>query len=902
MNKKIKFSVGLILSGITLFGGFWFATPVLASACDSRVVTASIYTNGTATEARFTYATDLNTVSSGEGTPTPWQTFYSDGDNTETIYDLSGNTRYFYRSEVTNDFGTAYGQIENFTTPACSQPVQSVTGTGFIWASLNPCPIPAGGNTCTTHLTWDTNAVLEAHVFVNGELFSNQTSCSGCSAPWIQSGNSYNFTLYDYSSGSRGKLLAQTQVTAQETATLPATCQDPNASNYFGTLPCTYSPQTCQDPSATNYGEIIPCRYPAPVQTCQDPSAINYGSVIPCRYAPQTCQDPSAINYGSVIPCRYSVPVQRCQDPSASNYRGTLPCTYPVQTCQDPSAINYGGTLPCAYPPQTCQDTSAINYGGIIPCRYPAPVQTCQDPSATNYGGTLPCRYPVQICQDPSAINYHGTLPCRYSNMGPNVTIDADDTNLDSGDSTRIRWNSDNADSCTASGGANGWARTRNTSGTFDTGDLTSNKTYRITCFNDQSGESDTDSVTVYVDDNNDDNINEPDVTTRNATNIKTGGAILNGRVDGNGSSARAWFEYGTNYYLGSSTSRNSYGSGSTNYSRSISGLYANTIYYFRAVAENSENTVYGNILSFNTGTGFVNVVNNQPTVNIYADSINIPFNGTTFLRWNTTNAISCFGNGGSVGWAGIKSIGPGSFYTGSLTTSRTYTITCNNNIGSATDSVTITVRPQTTTIKPALTSLVLITSSVDRNQPIVPTIDNTRPHPGDEINYTVSYQNIGTGAITNLSLRIDLPYEVDYMFSNPSNLNRSGNILIFKLGTLRANDQGAVTVRARVRENIPAGTNLNFPATLSYVDPSGQSQSVNANVFAQVWSEPTNVSENVSLGASVFGAGFLPVNLFGWLLLLVLMLILVLLAKYLFSSSQSFPFSKKTTTTTIQQ
>ena len=144
-------------------------------------------------------------------------------------------------------------------------------------------------------------------------------------------------------------------------------------------------------------------------------------------------------------------------------------------------------------------------------------------------------------------------------------------------------------------------------------------------------------------------------------------------------------------------------------------------------------------------------------------------------------------------------------------------------------------------------------------------------------------------------------------MFSNPNNPTISGNTLIFSLGTLRANGQGTVTVKVRVRDNIPAGANLNFPATLSYVDPSGFPQSVNANVSAQVCSALAvivNEVNDVSLGANVFGAGFLPVNLFGWLLLLILILILAFLAKYLLGgmNSGNQPFTKKTTTTTVQQ
>jgi hypothetical protein len=154
----------------------------------------------------------------------------------------------------------------------------------------------------------------------------------------------------------------------------------------------------------------------------------------------------------------------------------------------------------------------------------------------------------------------------------------------------------------------------------------------------------------------------------------------------------------------------------------------------------------------------------------------------------------------------------------------------------------------------------------------------------------------------------INLPYEVDYLSSNPNNPTISGNTLIFNLGTLKANGKGTVTVRTRVRDNIPAGTNLNFPATLNYTDPSGQNQSVSANVSAQVWSNPENEIV-VPLGANAFWAGFLPTNLFGWLLLLILILILVYLARYLFDQSfhkkttviTDLPSGKKTTTTTLE-
>ena len=519
------------------------------------------------------------------------------------------------------------------------------------------------------------------------------------------------------------------------------------------------------------------------------------------------------------------------------------------------------------------------------PRPHQTPIQVCRDTTANNYGGRLPCVYPPQVCQNPSAINYREALPCRYITPVPNPTVDirADDTRIDFDDSTTIRWSSDNADDCRASGGANGWSGSISRSGSFDTGDLTRDVTYYITCTN--SRDSDEDSVTVRVDDE-DNNDDEPTVDIyANPANVNYNGSSTITWNSNDADSCRA--SGGTNGWSGSRSRSGSF----------FTGNLTNTT-TFSINCSNDEGSRSDSVTVYVNNVQPVQTVQN-PTVILSVDAGTVNYNGVTNLRWFTSNVTSCVASGGVNGWAGTRNIGPGSFYTGALTGTRTYTLTCSNNVASATDSVTVTVRGQTVaavtprpvTTTAAPTSLVLINSSIDRRDEVTSSIDNTRPRPGDEINYTIGYQNIGTGAITGLTLQATLPQEVNYMFTSGNNPMVFGNNLVFNLGTLPANSQGLVTIRARVGDDVPAGTNLNFPATLSYVNPSGISQFVNTYASAQV-SEPASLTpeslnQNV-LPASVFGAGFLPTNIFGWLLLFVLILLLVFISKHLFYD-QSF-------------
>jgi hypothetical protein len=79
------------------------------------------------------------------------------------------------------------------------------------------------------------------------------------------------------------------------------------------------------------------------------------------------------------------------------------------------------------------------------------------------------------------------------------------------------------------------------------------------------------------------------------------------------------------------------------------------------------------------------------PTISISAVPPAIPSGDVSVVTWTTGGALSCTGSGGSAGWAGARAVS-GSFPTGPLLATTTYTLTCTNDGGPFSSSATITV------------------------------------------------------------------------------------------------------------------------------------------------------------------------------------------------------------------
>jgi len=134
------------------------------------------------------------------------------------------------------------------------------------------------------------------------------------------------------------------------------------------------------------------------------------------------------------------------------------------------------------------------------------------------------------------------------------------------------------------------WSSDKGSSGTA------SGTTYWSITAKDNAGNTSTDTITITYS-----AATKPTVTTGSTSNVTATSATLTGTVNANGQSTTAWFEYGTvkGTYGSKSSTKTVTGSNDTTVSITITGLTAETTYYYRVAAQNNSGTSYGSEMTF---------------------------------------------------------------------------------------------------------------------------------------------------------------------------------------------------------------------------------------------------------------------------------------------------------------
>jgi hypothetical protein len=149
----------------------------------------------------------------------------------------------------------------------------------------------------------------------------------------------------------------------------------------------------------------------------------------------------------------------------------------------------------------------------------------------------------------------------------------------------------------------------------------------------------------------------------------------------------------------------------------------------------------------------------------------------------------------------------------------------------------------------------------------------------GDTVDYTITYQNIGSTLLTHPILQVVAPKGIVLTNASRGTYSADTNTLTVELEDLYPGAGGTVYAQGRV-DSVPTNTaQIVTTAILVYTTPNGAQE----NAIAYVLNKPKDMFNN-NLGAAAFFAGLFPNSLLGWLLLIILILLLILLARRLYS------------------
>jgi hypothetical protein len=141
---------------------------------------------------------------------------------------------------------------------------------------------------------------------------------------------------------------------------------------------------------------------------------------------------------------------------------------------------------------------------------------------------------------------------------------------------------------------------------------------------------------------------------------------------------------------------------------------------------------------------------------------------------------------------------------------------------------------------------------------------------------YDVEWENISNQDLKDLVLEISIPESLQIVNIDRGQIDHKTNTVYVNISTLKAGERDDTTVRAKVTGTLQSNESVTARAIIAFENPENKAQE-NAIAYD---SDSYLASQNV-LGASIFGLGFLPGTLAGWLFIILLIILLILLIRY---------------------
>ena len=330
---------------------------------------------------------------------------------------------------------------------------------------------------------------------------------------------------------------------------------------------------------------------------------------------------------------------------------------------------------------------------------------------------------------------------------------------------------------------------------------------------------------------------NSPVATTYSAESITSKSAVLNGDVEVYDEYTQFWFEYGeSQYHLNNSTNKQGIYS-SDSISRTIEFLSKDTTYYFRAVAQNSCGTSYGQIFSFNTNK-YDDVRGSLKCREFTNDSISVEYSfseGNNVSLFRGKNLIKNWGVSSDFGLFEDTNLSSGS-----------YNYYLRNGVHSGSPliaSVTCSTK-QVVESKDSLTIQKLV-RSVDKN---TEWLDSVTVAPGELISFYIKVKS--DGYTNNVVVRDVLPNGLVYAGGLAvDNVIIAGDITQgINIGNLSKGQSKVVVFNARVAQEQQFGIGSTNLINTVYASSGSKSVSDTAKVFV-VKGVVAGVATHISTG-----------------------------------------------------
>ena len=288
------------------------------------------------------------------------------------------------------------------------------------------------------------------------------------------------------------------------------------------------------------------------------------------------------------------------------------------------------------------------------------------------------------------------------------------------------------------------------------------------------------------------------------------------------------------------------------------------------------QNVVTNNVPSIST-LGTISVGGTAAAIDGYYNSSSCSV--TTYFNYGTTRSL------GSTTPSVIRGIGTGSMAQAltnlSPNTTYYYQAVGQNCAGTNQGTVNSFTTTGTTTNDTTIVHYVstITNNGGSGNSFIALTIDNHRsvvPN-GVQIPYDITWKNISGSTLTNLVLEVNFPKQMNIVDTTLGSIEPAKSSVVYSISSLAPNETGSLTVTGQVSSGMVANDPVVAQAVMAFANPKS-----NATDNAIAYDADTfSISNTSVLGASIFGLGFLPNSLIGWLILILILIAIIVLVRH---------------------